>query len=103
MVLPAGRCLPWRQAEPGFYKANRLKIAQCYQRLGKVVQESPRIPVPGHGLMVRGPSDAAGHGQTDEAKKWTSQALGMPVANADDKQAHAETVQLAKQLGMPVT
>jgi len=26
----------------------------------------------------------------------------MPVANADDKQAHTETVQLAKQLGVPV-
>jgi hypothetical protein len=40
--------------------------------------------------------------QAAEAREWVARALTLPVANADDAQAHAAATTLAKKLGMTV-
>ena len=94
------------QVDPNFDKANQLKLAECYDRLRKVLGRGGRCRTPfapkadAH-LAARWHATAA-LVQTDEAKAWVGRALAQPVANADDAQAHKDAVQLAKKLGVPV-
>ena len=96
---PVSRLL--QQVDPGFYKANQLKLAECYERLRKVPRLIPRFVGTGKLRLThirRTPFSAA---QTDEAKAWVAKALQLPVANADDAQAQKDATQLAKKLGVP--